>query len=114
MNLWIILGEIAFGLFLLFLIFFSAFSLYEREKRALGRCLFLIAVLVAVNVAIFFFPLHVQNWLFGFVLFIASLTVFFILVSSRPKQSIQIVGRQEQIDERDVIFARFDLEKHGR
>jgi reductive dehalogenase len=34
-----------------------------------------------------------------------------IVLSPRPKKELRFKGKQEKIDERDVVFARFDLEK---
>ncbi|MBD3413863.1 MAG: reductive dehalogenase [Candidatus Aminicenantes bacterium] len=39
--------------------------------------------------------------------------LIWMLSSSKPDKEIKITGQQRQIDERDIIFSRFDLEKNS-
>ncbi len=114
MNVWTVLGEFSFLILIFFFLVFSLYNLVEREKRAFW---FSAAFLVGLVFANFIFRLvkaPLGNWMFGavFILFIFVLVLF--LVPSLKKRSIEIVGEPEKIDERDVIFARFDLEEGTR
>jgi len=107
MNFWTITGEVSFGVLYLFFFFFSISSLREKEKRAFIRSTIFLFVLLALNFIFLLLKDPLRSWVFGgfFILFI--LGVFLILFIAGSKKSIQIVGEQEKIDERDVIFARF-------
>lgn len=109
MNVWITAGEIAFIFMILFFIWFSFVSLIEKEKKAFVRSTLLCVFLVFLNFLFHQFSSPVKIYLFvGMVVF---LSIFFLglFLSPTPKKKIEIVGSQEKIDERNVIFARFDL-----
>lgn len=108
MGIWTVAGEISFIILIVFFVSFAVFSLLEREKKAFQRSLFFLLLLICINSFLFFIPLSLKNWIFGSV-FIVIATAFIILIfSPSPKRKTEIVGEQKQIDERDVIFARFD------
>jgi ferredoxin len=111
MNFWEILGETAFVLTILFFLFFSVSNLLERETRALSRSLAAAGILVTVNVFFFFLNVPLRFWVFGCVGGVFVGLVLVLVFSPRPRASTQIQGNQEKIDERDVLFARFDLDR---
>lgn len=111
MDFRVILGEAAFVLMLLFFLLFCIYSLLEKEKRAFWRSLLVFLATAAVNGGFFLFPIPIRNWLFLCLFWLFFLALLFFVLSARPRQSIRIVGEQKRIDERDVIFARFDLRR---
>ncbi len=94
---------------LLFLGLFIATSLAEGQGRAFRRSLGSLILLAAFNVLLHLLPERVGRFGFGlvFFLFVAALLFFFLF--RRPEKALEIVGRPRRVDERDVIFARFDL-----
>jgi len=52
-----------------------------------------------------------KNWLFGGIFVLFAIGIFLLLLFPFSKKPIQIVGQQKKIDERDVIFARFDYKE---
>ncbi len=114
MTIWIIAGEVAFILLILFLSWFAITSFFEKEKRAFGRSSLLLLMFMAMNGIFLLMPFPQKTWVFSI---IASLLAFFILwflLSPAPKKGIEIVGTMKKIDERDVIFARFDYEEESQ
>jgi len=109
MNVWIIIGEIVFLFIILFFVWFSFVSLLEKEKKAFVRSTILLAFFLSLNILFLLFAPPVRTYIFaGAALFFFGLLVW-LLFWPAPRQSIQIVGDQKKIDERDVIFARFDI-----
>ncbi len=109
MNVWIVLGEFSFLLLIFFFLVFSLYNLVEREKRAFWRSATFLVGLTFVNFIFRLVKAPLQNWMFGAVFILFIFVLILLLVPSLKKRSIEIVGKQEKIDERDVIFARFDL-----
>ncbi len=109
MNVWTVLGEFSFLSLICFFLVFSLYSLIEREKKAFWRSALFLAGLASINFVFRLITLPMKAWLFGggFVLF----TLFLILLffPSLKRHSVEIPGEQKKVDERDVIFARFDL-----
>jgi ferredoxin len=109
MNLLSIFGQSAFLLIILFFFWFSLVSLREREKRAFIRSSLALLILTSLNILILLVPSsRFEKWLFGGFAFIVFIFVVWYFLSSSPQKKIQIVGPQKRIDERDVIFARFE------
>lgn len=111
MNIWFIAGEISFVILIIFFFLFSFYSLLEKEKRAFYRSGLLLIFLLLLNSVFFLIDLSLRNWLFGsfFILFILS--IFLLLLSLLRRKPIEIIGEQKKIDERDIIFARFEYMK---
>ncbi len=110
MNFWVALGEAAFVILVLFLLLFSLYSLAEKERRAFKRSLGLVFFFLSLNILILFFPLIPRNWILG-LFFVSFITLFlYLFFSPSPRKTLEIAGSQKRIDERDVIFARFDYE----
>ncbi|MDH5383452.1 MAG: 4Fe-4S dicluster domain-containing protein [Candidatus Aminicenantes bacterium] len=101
----------AFTLLILFLAWFAITSFFEKEKRAFGRSFLLLLMFIAMNGIFLLLPFSQKTWMFSIT---ASLMVIFILwflLSPAPKKAVEIVGTMKKIDERDVIFTRFDYEE---
>jgi ferredoxin len=83
----------------------------EKEALAALRSGLALCFFSLLFVTFFFLPEIQKSWVFGgfFLLFLCFL--FFLFLSPVPKKKIQITGRQNRVDERDTIFARFDFEK---
>ena len=88
---------------------FVILSLIEKEKRAAIRGACLIFPLTALYLAALFFPMRVQDTLIltTFALLALGTVLFFIPVKPQPAEFKQ---PSEQIDEREIIFARARLE----
>ena len=110
MNLWLLLGEISFAILILFFFIFSIYSLLEKEKRAWQRSSLILCLLILTNLIFFIIAEPLRNWLFGGLFFIVSASLIILFWPSLRKTSIEIVGPQTKIDERDVIFARFEYQ----
>lgn len=109
MLIWLILGQVAFLALILFFFLFFISSLKDNEKRAAwlsaARCLGLIIIDVVLISGLPSVRTEIMS-----ALFVAScLFLAWMLISPKPRTAIEIRGEQRKIDERDVIFARFDL-----
>lgn len=111
MNIWLILGEISFIVLILFFLVFSVFSILEKEKRAFWRSTLFFFILLSLNFILFLLEAPLQNWLFGSVFILTMAAISSLLLSPSKKKSIKIVGQQKRVDERDIIFARFDYKE---
>lgn len=109
MNVWTVFGEFSFLILICFFLVFSLYSFVEKERKAFWRGVLFLVGLALLNFGFRLVKAPLQNWLFGavFILFIFALIL--LLFPSLKKSSVEIVGEQKKIDERDVIFARFDL-----
>lgn len=101
-----VLGVLA-GFFFLFV--FN--SVLEKEWRAFRRSgLVLIALILFLVAWIWIFP--PQKLVAGYGLFALSAgLVLAIALSPRPRAQLQFRPASYKIDERDIVFARFDLEE---
>ncbi len=109
MNVWTVLGEFSFLVLICFFLVFSLYNLVEREKKAFWRSAYILVGLIFVNLGFRLVKAPLENWLFGAVFVLFIFVLILLLVPSLKKRSVEIVGEQKRIDERDVIFARFDL-----
>lgn len=111
MNIWFIAGEISFVILLILFFLFSFSSLLEKERRAFYRSGLFLFFLGLLNFVFFLAGVSLRNWLFGsfFIIFVTG--IFFLLFSPLRRKSTEIIGEQKKIDERDVIFARFDTKE---
>ncbi len=109
--IWIILGEISFGFLILFFLLFAVFSLIEAERRAFWRSSLFALILLIVSVFLLFIKGPWHSWLFGSVSIFFGVLIILLLFYPLKKKEIEVTGSQERIDERDVIFARFDYEE---
>jgi reductive dehalogenase len=111
MIFWFLAGEISFAVLYLFFLFFSLSSLREKEKRAFSRSTAVLIVLLAINLLFLLFKDPLKSWLFGGFFILTIFCVLLMLLIPISKKSIQVIGEQKKIDERDVIFARFDYQE---
>ena len=111
MNLWVAAGETAFVFLILFFIWFSVVSFMEKEKRAFARSALFCLFLVSLNILFYLSPPPLRIPLFAGLAVFLFLFFLGLLVSPRPKKKIEFIGIQNKVDERDVIFARFDYKE---
>lgn len=109
MNIWVVLGEFSFLALMCFFLVFSLYSLVEREKKAFWRSVLFFAGLGSINFVFRLVALPLKDWLFGAVFILFTLFLLVLFLPSLKRRSVEIPGKQKKVDERDVIFARFDL-----
>lgn len=114
MDLLVIVGESAFFLLILFLFWFTMVNLLEKERKALVRSAFFLLVLISLNILFLLLPSTLKAWGFGSAAVIAFMFISWLFLSKSPAKKIEIVGVQKAIDERDIIFARFEYEQGTR
>lgn len=105
-------------IFLILLIFFFwaflVFSILEKEKRAALRSSFFLLFLIILALIFIYLPPFAQNTAASILLFLIAVFILAIILSPSPKKTLQISGYQSRIDERDVVFARFDLKEGSK
>jgi len=108
MNILIIAGTVSLIILICFFFLFALYSLLEKEKRAFWRSSIVFLFLIIISIIFFLAESPLKNWLFGtaFILLILGLAI--LLLFPLKRKSIEIVGGQDKVDERDVIFARFE------
>lgn len=108
-----ILGELAIiGVFFFFLIF-AVISLVEKERRASLRSFILAGLVAIVNILFFIIPPPFRSWSFTSVFILCGVILLYVALPPRPKDTLQIIAPIKKIDERDIIFARFDLTENS-
>lgn len=108
MNIWIIAGEIVLTLLILFFAWFSFVSVCEKEKKAFVRSTIFLILFLSLNILFLLIAPPLKKYLFAGMAIFSSVFFLWLFISLTPKKSIEVVGDQNKIDERDVIFARFD------
>jgi ferredoxin len=111
MNGWIVAGETVFIFLILFFVWFSFVSLVEKEKKAFLQSAIILILLLCLNILFFLFAPPLITYLFAGMAVFPTVFFLWLIISPTPKKGIEIVGDQKKIDERDVIFARFDLQE---
>ena len=111
--IWSIFGKIVFAAYILFFLIFSFFNLKEKEWRAFARSTSFTFCLIILGAIFLLIIPEKQAWLFVGILVISIGFSFWLLFSPRPRSDIQQTGVPDKIDERDVIFARFDLKENS-
>ncbi len=111
MSNWIHFGEVPFIVLFLFFFFFSLYSLLDKERKAFWRSNIFFLLLPLINLGFFLLPPPLKMTLFRSVFYLFAFVVLILMVIPLIRKKIQIVGEQKRIDERDIIFARFDLEE---
>lgn len=113
MHIFSLAGRAVFLLLELFFLVFVISSLVEKEYRAFRRSTAVFCSLAALGFGIYFVSPPAAAVMFPslFILFLAALLAFLLL--PQPKEELKVAAEMEKIDERDVIFARFDLEKNS-
>ncbi|MBN1273609.1 MAG: reductive dehalogenase [Candidatus Aminicenantes bacterium] len=108
---WIIAGELVFLCLTGFLFIFCITSLAEKEYRAFRRSGLIFIFLIAVNVLVYLSGEPVRTVVFAGMFFVFMIGILLFFLSPKPKSSISIRSEIKKIDQRDIIFARFELEK---
>jgi ferredoxin len=111
MNVWVVAGEWAFLLWILLFLWFFWVSLLEKDKKASVRSALCLVFFVLLNILFFLVSPVLTDYLFAGVFGLSLLFFLLLLLSPTPRKCIEIVGSQDKIDERDVIFARFDYQE---
>jgi len=111
MNIWVITGAASLLFLICFFFLFSVYSLFEKEKNALWRSSLFFFLLIVLCFSFFLIKTPLKNWLFGGIFFLAVISLLLLLFSPLKKLSTEIAGGQRRIDERDIIFARFEYEE---
>ena len=88
---------------------FSFVNVREKENKAFVRNTIFLVLILSLNVLFFLVSSPLRTYLFMGMVLLASVFVFWLFISPAPKKSIEVIGDQNKIDERDVFFARFDL-----
>lgn len=109
MLIWLFLGQTVFLALILFFSLFFISSLKDNEYKAAWLSATSGLGLIIIDVVLIFGLPSVRTEIMG-ALFVASCVFLaWVLISPKPRMSIEIRGEQRKVDERDVIFARFDL-----
>ena len=111
--IYLILGGMIYSLLILFIFVFLIYSLFEKEWRAFLRSGLVLLILTCIYSVLFIFFPEVKTWFFAGVFGLSVVVILGIAVSSKPRSPIKITGEQKKVDERDTIFARFDLENNS-
>lgn len=111
MNIYIIAGGVSLIILICFFFLFALYSLLEKEKRALWRSSIVFFLLVIIGLIFYLAEYPLKNWLFGITFILLFLGLAILLFSPLKRKSTEIVGKQKKVDERDVIFARFEYEE---
>jgi ferredoxin len=109
MNIWVVLGEFSFLALMCFFLVFSLYSLIEKERKAFWRSVLFFVGLASINFVFRLIVFPLKAWLFGVVFVLFTLFLLLLILPSLKKDYVEISGKQKRVDERDVIFARFDL-----
>jgi ferredoxin len=102
-------GEITFFVLIGFFLVFTLYNRREREDKAFRSSLVILLGLITLNVFILIMPVILRNLLFLTVFLATAAAFFLIYFSSKPGGNIEFIGDKIRVDERDTIFARFEL-----
>ena len=106
-----IFGKIVFAVYILFFLVFSFYNFKEKEWRAFTRSSLFAFCLVVLGALFLLIIPEIQIWFFVAILIASIGSCFWLFFSPSPRSDIQQTGVPEKFDERDVIFARFDLKE---
>jgi len=108
MKTFIIAGGVSLILLISFFFLFALYSLLEKEKRALWRSGVVLFFLIIIGLIFFLAGPPLINWPFSAAFFFLILVLAILLFSPLKRKPTEISGKQKKVDERDVIFARFE------
>jgi len=94
-----------------FFFWFASVSLIEKEKRAFVRSAVFGLSLISLIILFLLMPAPLEGILFSGIVILAVLFLICLFISPAPRKKIEVVGVQKRFDERDVTFARFDLDE---
>ncbi len=109
--MWPLIGFPVLGILFLACLYFTSVSMRERERRAACRSGMAAAVLGAGILGLVLAPVGARDTVLIAVLGIVLLGLAYILLSRRPRSALVFRSSPKRIDERDVMFARFDLQE---
>jgi ferredoxin len=110
-NIWVGAGQTVFGLAYLGLLSLILTALRAGQKDALWRAILCFAAIAAFNTGLFFLPASAKNIVFGTIFILAAVCFLILSLRLKPWTIQEIVGTPQRIDERDTIFARFELQE---
>ena len=111
MALWSLLGVFVLSLLILSLLSFALVSLREKERRAAVRSGLVSAALGLGLAALFAVTPGIRDPVLITLLGCITLISLWLAASPRPRGRLIVRDPPERIDERDIIFARFDLQE---
>ncbi len=111
MAVWALLGIIALSLLILSFLFFALVSLRERERRAAGRAGLVSSALGLWLAALLVVPPGIKGPILIVLLGSIILALLWLAAPPRPHGRLIVRDPPERVDERDIIFARFDLKE---
>ena len=106
-----IMGEISLLILIGFFFFFSLYSFIEKEKRSFLRSFIIIIFFCILNIFLLFTPQQLKIWIFGSIFILLTSVIVFLIFPPLKRKETEIQGIQIKIDERDVIFSRFDYQE---
>jgi ferredoxin len=92
------------------MLYFTAASLREGERRAAARGGMSAAVMGGGTLGLILLPASGRDVILICFYGILALGLAVVILSRRPRTALARHGAQERIDERDIVFARFDLQ----
>jgi ferredoxin len=110
-SIWVGAGQAALGLIYLVLLLLILTAPRERHKMALWRAILLFIPLATFNSALYFLPAGAKNIVFGMIFAMAAAGFLALSLRLKPWAVQEIVGTLQRTDERDTIFARFELQE---
>ncbi len=111
MNIFVFLGQISFLVLIGFFAMFTVYSKKEGEERAFRTSFMILLGLITADVFFLIMPGLLRNLLFLTVFLVTFASFLIIYLSSTPTGNIEFIGEKKKVDERDTIFARFELEE---
>lgn len=105
-----VLGEVLYLAVLLFFVSFALFSFLEKEKQAFWRSSLVALCLLLIYVGLSLFSFPWTSMIYSGMLLLFLCLGLGILLSPKPRQALEVETEPEKVDERDVIFARFDIQ----
>jgi ferredoxin len=108
-NIWVGAGQAVFGLAYLGLLSLILTELRAGQKDALRRAVLCLVPLAAFNAGLYFLPADAKKIVFGAIFILAAVGSLALSLRLKPWAAQEIVGMPQRIDERDTIFARFEL-----
>ena len=108
MYFWIlILGWAEFGIIVFGTLLFITTSILEKRLRPVKVALFLFTPFLSLFLALLLLNFPAKSWILLGIILASTLGVLVFIFPTGSNPSIQIKGKQKQVDERDAIFHRF-------
>lgn len=111
MAVWSLIGVFVLSLLILSFLSFALVSLREKERRAAVRGGLVSVALGLGLAALFAVPPGIRDPVMIALLGCITLISLWVAASARPRGRLIVRDPPERVDERDIIFARFDLQE---